>query len=368
MWAIHSDARGLRPTRGGSAPDATSGVLLTDTTSTSGAALAGGFIRPFRREDIPGVVTLRRHAFRLSEQDTVSDLADYFDVTFFGSPWSDPAFPSWVFEDGHGALGGFVGVLPRPVVWRGRPIVAAVATQLMVAPGLRGTVGVRLARAFFSGSQDLSLSDTANDAAHRLWVALGGVASPGRRGAWRRRLDGVRGPGREWPPAGTFTETLDPALLLPCMIDVLASYRVAPSYDLRSLGWLLGMAAGKRQYGRLAGGVVRDVEGAAVGWLLYYQGGADRRAELLQMGSIPGARGLLLEHLMWQAWRHGARQVSGRVDPAFRSALALAQCEFTATGPWVLVKADDPRLLADLEPGGDDTFLSRLEGEWWLAF
>lgn len=348
MWAIHSDARTLRPERRSSAFDATA---------------EGGFLRPFRREDIPGVVALRRHVFRLSERESPADLADYIDVTFFGSPWCDPSFPSWVYQDERGTVGGFVGVLPRPFTWNGSPLMAAVATQLMVAPATRGAIGPKLAKAFFSGAQDLSVADTANDAAHRLWLAMGGVASPGRRIGWRRRLDG-----RSGPPPGAFTATLDPAELLPCMIDVLSSYRFAPSYDLRSLTWLLSLASAKRQFGALTGGVVRDAAGAAVGWVLYYRGSADRRAEVLQMASIPGARGLLLEHALWQAWSQGARELRGRVEPSFRSALAVAQCEFTAAGPRVLLKAQDQGLLADLEPGEEDTFLSRLDGEWWLAF
>lgn len=314
------------------------------------------------------MVTLRRHVFRFSERRTPSDLADYFDVTFFGSPWCDPSFPSWVYEDERGAIGGFVGVLPRPFTWRGRPVLAAVATQLMVAAGTQGSIGTKLAQAFFTGAQDLSISDTANDAARRLWLAMGGVASPARRVGWHRRLDGRSGPGKRGAPVGTYTATLDPAELLPCMTDVLRSYRVAPAYDARSLTWLLSMAAGKRQFGRLTGGVVRDAGGAAVGWVLYYGGSSARRAEVLQMGSIPGARGLILEHMMWQAWSHGARVLSGRVEPPFLSALSAAQCEFSTAGPWVLIKAQDPELLADLEPGREDTFLSRLDGEWWLAF
>jgi hypothetical protein len=308
-------------------------------------------------------VTLRRHVFRFSERGTPSDLADYFDVTFFGSPWCDPAFPSWVYEDERGTVAGFVGVLPRPFTWRARPILAAVATQLMVAPGTRGAIGTQLAKAFFSGAQDLSISDTANDAAHRLWMGMGGVASPARRMGWHHRLDGRGG-----PPTGAFTATLDPQELLPCVSDVLSSCRLAPTYDLRSLSWLLSLASGKNQFGPLKGGVVRDAVGAAVGWVLYYRGSSDRRAEVLQMGSIPGARGLILGHAMWQAWSQGARQISGRVEPAFLSALSAAECEFTAAGPWVLFKARDPELLADLEPGRDDAFLSRLDGEWWLAF
>lgn len=348
MSATPSDASALRSERAGDVANATD---------------RGGFIRPFRREDIPGVVTLRRHSFRLSERDGPTDLADYFDVTFFGSPWSDPAFPSWVYEDEHGAVGGFVGVLPRPMTWKGRPILAAVATQLMVAPGAPAPAAIALGKAFFSGAQDLSLVDCGNDAAHRLWRKLGGIASPGRRMLWHRRLNGHGA-----PPPGTFIATLDPAELLPCMIDVLISHVVAPSYDIRSLTWLLRLASAKRQFGRLAGGVVRDFNGSAVGWLLFYAGSRNGRAEILQLGSIPGARGLLLEHAMYQARSHGARTLHGRVEPTFRSALAAAQCEFTATGPWFLLKADDPDLLGDLEPGRDDTFLSRLDGEWWLAF
>lgn len=309
------------------------------------------------------MVTLRRHVFRLSERETPSDLADYLDVTFFGSPWCDPAFPSWVYEDERGAVAGFVGVLPRPFVWRKRPILAAVATQLMAAPSVRVPVGIQLSKAFFSGAQDLSIADSANEAAARLWTKLGGIVSPLRRMTWQRRLDGRRG-----PPPGTWMPTTDPAELLPCMLEVLSSYRVAPSYDLRSLAWLLFAASAKRQFGKLTGGVVRDAGGAAVGWVLFYTGRTNRQAEVLQMGSIPAARELLLEHAMHQAWSQGARQLRGRVDPSFRSALVAAHCKFTAAGPWVLLKADDPDLLADIEPDGRDAFLSRLEGEWWLAF
>ena len=305
---------------------------------------------------------MRRHAFRLSERDTPSGLADYVDVTFFGSPWCDPAFPSWVFEDERGAVGGFVGVLPRPMIWNGRPIMAAVATQLMVAPGVTGSIAIQLSRAFFSGAQDLSIADSANDPARRLWVMMGGVASSGRRMSWHRRLDHLTG-----PPVGIYVATLDPEELVPCMLDVLRSYRLAPTYDLRSMTWLLSMAGAKRRFGQLAGGVVRDTHGRAVGWLLFYAGNGSRRAEVLQMGSIPGARGLLLEHAMWQAKSQGARVLGGRVDPSFRSALAAAQCKFATTGPWFLLKAD-PDLLGDLESGRDDVFLSRLDGEWWLAF
>lgn len=348
MPAIPSDAPALRSERTSSVTDATG---------------ERGFIRPFRREDIPGVVTLRRHVFRLSERESPSDLADYLDLTFFGSPWCDHAFPSWVYQDERGAVGGFVGVLPRPMTWRGRPILAAVATQLMVAPGVMVPVGLRLAQAFFSGAQDLSIADCANQAAYRLWKTLGGIASPGRRLVWRRRLEGHLD-----RPVGTCITTLDPAELLPCMIDVLSAHCLAPAYDLRSLTWLLSLASAKKQFGSLSGGVVRDSAGAAIGWVLYYPGGKQGRAEVLQMGSIPGARGLLLDHAMWQARSRGARELSGRVEPPFRSALAAAQCEFTTTGPWVLLKADDPDLLADLEPGRDDAFLSRLDGEWWLAF
>jgi len=338
-------------------------ALQTERPDIAGDATAGGFIRPFRREDIPGVVTLRRHAFRHSERDTPSDLADYFDALFFGSPWCDPAFPSWVFEDERGAVGGFVGVLPRPMIWKGRPILAAVATQLMVAPGMSAPIGLTLAKAFFSGAQDLSIADSANDVARRLWLSMGGIASPGRRTSWQRRLGS-----RAVPLVGTYTATLNPAELLPCMMDVLRSYRLSPAYDLRSLAWLLRVASAKKQFGRLCGGVVRDFKGSAVGWLLFYAGTARRRAEVLQMGSIPGGRGLVLEHTIWQAKSQGARVLGGRSEPSFRSALAAAECKFTASGPWFLMKAADPDLLADLEPGRDDTFLSRLDGEWGLAF
>src|SRR2546421_12070092 len=104
------------------------------------------------------------------------------------NPGSGAAPPSLVRGEGAGGGGGFVGVVPRRMLFRGEPIRVAVTTQLMVAPRYGGRVGHRLMSQLPSGPQELSITDDANDAARRLWESLGGEGSPIYGLRWTRPL------------------------------------------------------------------------------------------------------------------------------------------------------------------------------------
>jgi len=132
-----------------------------------------GRIRTLERGDIPQLVALTHEAFLDSERAGDS-MAAYFERIFFHNPWIDPDLPSLVYEDKAGRVGGFVGVVPRRMMFRGEGIRVAVTTQLVVAPRYGGQVGRRLLRQVLSGPQELSITDDANDAARRLWEGLGG--------------------------------------------------------------------------------------------------------------------------------------------------------------------------------------------------
>src|SRR5437016_2379146 len=112
----------------------------------------------------------------------------YFERIFFQNPWVDADLPSLVYEDETGRVGGFVGVVPRRMLFRGEPIRVAVTTQLMVAPRYGGQVGRRLMSRLLAGPQELSITDDANDAARRLWESLGGECSPIYGLRWTRPL------------------------------------------------------------------------------------------------------------------------------------------------------------------------------------
>src|SRR5581483_7581848 len=82
---------------------------------------------------------------------------------------------SLVFEENSGEITGFLGVVPRPMSFNGRPVRAAISSQFIVAPARRSTLAaVKLLQAFVSGPQDLSIADEANDASRKLLGSLGG--------------------------------------------------------------------------------------------------------------------------------------------------------------------------------------------------
>src|SRR5882724_1865475 len=80
-----------------------------------------GRLRPFHPDDIPAIVALRRRAFRFGQRTTPVALAAYCEEIFCRNPWRDPDLPSLVYEDDEGVLAGFLGVVPRPMWYRGAP-------------------------------------------------------------------------------------------------------------------------------------------------------------------------------------------------------------------------------------------------------
>ncbi|MBI4420557.1 MAG: GNAT family N-acetyltransferase [Gemmatimonadetes bacterium] len=352
---------------------------------------AVGRIRPFRSGDIPAVAALRQQVFRFSERRTGERLAAYFERMFFGNPWVDDDLSSLVFEDQMGRVRGFLGVVPRRMLFRGRSIRVAVATQLMVAPGSPGLIGRRFARALISGPQDLTISDAANDAARRIWEGVGGGSSAIHSLTWTRSLAPCRyaafrlGRGALRPlalvarpfcraadrlttsfPAPAGHEELLRVSDMASHADAMMSDRVLrPIYEDGALEWLLCQVADKRQFGALHRVLVRNERHDVIGWFLYFlRPGAV--AQVLQIAARGSAADRVLDHLLHHAWRQGAIALSGRVEPAWLPELAARNCAITRDGPWMLVHARQPEILCAIERG--QAFLSRLEGEWWMSF
>jgi len=336
--------------------------------------------------------------FRFSEHVTTDALAAYCERIFLRHPWLDPEIPSLVYDDERGRLAGFLGVIPRPMVFQGQVIQAAVATQLMVAPESRGLAGRRLVRGFLSGPQGLSLSDTANEAARRLWEALGGSVSVVHSLTWERVLRPCRYLGSQvarapllrgamfalrpvlaagdalagWlsgrfamhpPPGGV--EPLDAAAMTGLANDALGGFALHPHYQQGPLAWLLAEAAEKRQFGELASGLVRSRGGEPEGWFLHYvdRGGT---SQVLQLVARAAGRSLVMEHLLHDAWHKGASAIAGRLEPGLLQELGARRCGLRHQGPWVLFHARRPEIVQAIKRG--DAFLSRLDGEWWLSF
>ena len=235
------------------------------------AAAAVGRVRPFRPDDLPDVVGLRRRLFRFTERPSPAELADYCERVFCRNPWSDDELPSLVHEDEHGKLVGFLGVVPRRMIFQDEPIRVAIATQLMVSPERRGLAGRRLVRAFLAGPQDLSMSDLGNDATRLLWESLGGSVSVTHSVTWEKALRPCRlavsrlgggalrrgaalaaqplvalgdvlaaaWPGAQNRPSGGDTVPLAPATLAATADELLRAFTLRPEYHDDSLDWLL---------------------------------------------------------------------------------------------------------------------------------
>src|SRR5262245_5129236 len=111
-------------------------------------------IRAFTREDAAATADLWVRAYRNRQPPAPETLRGYIEKIYFDNPWRDLDLPCYVYEDDAGAIAGFVGVCPRPMTFRGRPIKAAALSAIMVDPRRRGqSIGSQLMERIFAGPQ-----------------------------------------------------------------------------------------------------------------------------------------------------------------------------------------------------------------------
>jgi hypothetical protein len=357
-------------------------------------------IRTLVEDDIPAVASLLGRVYPQYRWPSAAECESYFREMLFNNPWRDLDLPSWVAEQ-DGGISGCYAVMPRPMILRGRLLRVAVGCQFMVDPGRSDPLtALKLAQACLSGTQDLTLADGASGQGRRLWIGIGGMSPPLYSLHWTRPLrparyalsllderaalplplsraarpfaaaiDGLaaRLPQNRFPreEPELAAEELNAATMLAHLPEVLQGADLQPVYDARSLAWLLEQAARKTRHGKFRSCALRDGQGRLIGWYLYYlqAGGA---SEVLQIAAINGWFDRLLQHLLADAWRHGAAAVRGRVDPRYVQELSNRHCWFRWDSTWTLVHSRNPEILAAIDQGR--AFLSRLEGEWWLRF
>jgi hypothetical protein len=357
-------------------------------------------LRILAESDIPAVVALFARVHPEHRWSSTTECGAYFRATLFDNPWCDPEVPSWVAEDGD-RITGLYAVLPRRMLWRGRPIRVAVGCQFMVDPDRRHSLtALQMAQACIAGAQDLTLTDVASDQARRMWTSVGGTAALLCSLHWTRPLRPARyalalaqertvlprsvaqaarpvaavvdalvarvHPNR-FHDAGddVADEALDAATMLADLPAVIDGSALRPLYDAGSLGWLLDQVSRKTCYGKLHARVVRDHKSRIIGWYLcYVRAGA--ASEVIQIAARRDAYDRVLRRLLVDAWRLGATAVRGRVDPRFAKELSDRHCWCRWDGAWTLAHSRDPAIVAAIQQG--DAFFSRLEGEWWLRF
>jgi hypothetical protein len=342
------------------------------------------------------VARLFRGTFGQGDWAGADRLQAYLETALLGGPWYDDTLSSLVYLTDDDRIAGFLGVLPRPMVLRGRRLRAAVSTKFMVDAEIgRGPAAVSLLKALLAMPHDLVFADVGTDDMRRLWDALGGATVLLYSLHWRRQLrpcrhavswwrqHGIFGPlalalrplcplgdtlfGRlrvnrfHEPPAGSTRSDLDEATLLAHYADLAGRNSLRVEFDAVSLGWTLAMATAGRPRGSLRKRLVRNGSGAPLGWYVCVaEPGGDW--EVLQMLSRPSSTAEVLSHLFADAWQSGAGAVYGRVHPQQMKDLSAGRAAIHSGPPWMLVHSSQPGVLDTLYRG--DAFLSRLEGEW----
>src|SRR5215510_4806114 len=264
-------------------------------------------VRSFTKNDIPQVVKLFQKVFFNNGQTSPpsSKLDAYFEDMFFHNPWAEEEIPSLVYETRDGAIIGFIGIIPRRMLLRGRPIRAATSMHFMVEPGSRSTLaGVQLLKTFFSGPQDLSLTDSAGAVGRKIWEGLGGATALAYSISWTRLLRPSRYvlrllarknrllrifarllrplcplvdamasramPHRFGKPASSLqAKDLDQETLLAGIAKFPSGYSLRPDYDSGALFWLLAKADQLASPGELRKIALHNADGELVGWYLY---------------------------------------------------------------------------------------------------
>lgn len=368
------------------------------TTARPWSPPTTGTVRPLEESDIPRIAELHEKVLGQAARGASPSLPERLARVFLQHPWQGESLPSWVYEDARGKVVGCLGVVPRPMTFNGRRILAAISHSFIVDPGSRSTLAaLALVQKFLAGRQDLSLAE-GNSVSRAILEGAGGFTSliyslcwtrplrPGRYVLSFLRKRGLPAAAR-WmllpfcqladaltplvarrfrlvePPV--LAGGLDAAALRQLLGDFTLDRSLRPHYDERSLTWLLETLAQKQERGTLQKVVVRNARREPIGWYLYY-GKPGGVGTVVQLGAKEGCAEHVLDHLFFHARQRGMVAVSGQVDPAFFHLYSRRDCVFHHDGgSWILLHSRAPELRHAIDRG--DAFLTRLEGEWWVG-
>jgi hypothetical protein len=360
-------------------------------------------VRPFIEHDITQVADLFWTVMRGSNGSAPPAVRSFFQNLYFASPLIDSSIPSLVYEGKGGRIVGFLGVIVRKMSVCGEPIRVAFGGNFVVDPEARANLaGMRLLGTYMAGGQDISQTDSANNVSRSLLEKLGFRTIVPLSIHWARplqpchyaiyaasRLTGSRfsaalrfaakpfcsavdsvatrlssSPFRR-SESSLHAAELDVETLLHCLAEFRTGYSLWPEYDVPSLTWLLTFMDGMRTRGRLRKVVLRDASQKILGWYLYYvKPGAV--GEVVQIGGEPQFTKDILDHLFHDAWNHGVVGLHGMLPSRLMGDFSDKNCFFACRGGWTVAHSRKPELLELLNRG--DALLSRLDGEWCLAF
>jgi len=360
-------------------------------------------VRQFAEDDIPQVADLYWTVLRERGGRGPVVLQSSIRELYFGNPWIEGSQPSLVFDD-KGEITGFLGVVPRRMSMGGQSVLAAFGGNFVVRPDSRTSLAaLQLLRTYMLAGQDLSLTDSANDISRALLERLGfstilafsvhwiRILHPARFATFalshfttNSAVSSIAAAARPFCRVadrfiGKFSSNpfgpkesslrgveLDVETLLTCQRQFRNGHSLWPEYDVNSLAWLLGFMARMKGHGEVLRKIVlHDDLGKIVGWYIY-SASASGMGEVVQIGGNRQNLTSILNHLFRDAWSHDVIALRGIADQQDMPQFSENNCFFTCRGGWMVAHSYKPGLLAPLKNG--DACLSRLDGEWCLAF
>ncbi len=352
-------------------------------------------IRSCTRDDIPAVAGLFQRTFRDPKAAAPPSLHSYLRDLFLEHPWYDPALASKVYVAADGTVGGFIGILPLRLTFRGASIRAAVAGSLMVdKPQENPLAGARLLRAYLGGPQDLSLSDSANAVSLGMWERLGGAAAAAESMEWVRAfrpaatvlaLAADAAPSLRLARPLAFAADLvarrithdflrfEPAApqahdretnddeLIRLVPEFAGAYALRPAWDAATLRWIFAHMARKERHGPMIARVVLGKDERPLGCYVYYgrRGGV---AWVLQILARPDAIDQVLDNLFAHAFAQSCVALRGRTQARLLDALQRRNCFFFRHNATV-VHSTNAELMAAIRAG--DALITGLSGDAW---
>lgn len=359
-------------------------------------------IRPFEPGDCETVATLFQTMLRHRKAPPPPELARYFRTLFLDSPGCDPDINSLVHLNAEGVVTGFIGVNALPMLFRDQPVRAAICGTLMVAERESDPMaGARLMRAFLSGPQDISFSETANEIAGQMWLRLRGVVLPQYSLEWIRvirpsafgldiaasrfsvlrslqplasgidhlvrvRMEPERlswigvAPGLA-APDGLTVSPIDVPAFADLIGPLTAQFSVRPNWSDAQFAAIMADAADKPAEGEPVMAAVTAKSGTPIGAFLYHvrRGGI---ARVLQILALPRQAGPVIDCLIADAAARGASGLRGRTQPALLEAMLTRRIAFAQASSTV-VHARDTDLVDAFRRS--DGFFNGLAGEQW---
>jgi len=359
-----------------------------------------GEIQVFTEEFAEGASILYFRSGRGRNRPAGKSLPQYFNELHFSNPWASSELPSYVYLE-KGKVVGMIGVVPRPMVFCGKPITLASKSMYLVDPDHRGIAAVQLLGRMLKGPQDLSWTDGASGSVSAIWRALGGHTASLYAFNWirilrpfgtlRSGLDRAGGFGRLLRTVSGLVAVPGDVLvskvpiqalripvspyqvseasieeLLACIQEIGWRESLKPSYSLPSFSWLMNQSALVKRFGNLRKLIVTDPSGARVGWLIYYAnpGGTSL---VMQIGvrRREDFENTLLA-LFRDAWDQDSVCIKGASIPQHLTTLTDQYCFFRHPQNRVVLHAKNPEVSNAIRLG--EAAMTRLDGTCWMRF